>query len=1248
MEFRILGPLEVVEEGRILQVDRRLSRALLAYLLLHANEPVSAGQLIDELWGEIPPKTALASLRNYVSRLRKTLGPERLRFESTGYVLYVDPEQFDLACFSRLVREARGAPAKQRAALLREALALWRGEPLEDLAFEEFAQAEIAQLAERRLAALESRIDADLELGLGPELLDELESLIHEHPLRERLRGQLMRGLYRAGRQADALQAYQQTRRMLRDELGLEPGEELRTLERRILEHDLPLPSDPSERAPPESRRMVTVLVCDLADSIRLATSLDAEAYRRLTSSHFEVVSRVVEEHGGTIEQSVGDAVMGLFGVPELHEDDALRAVYAAVDVRAAVVSRTHTGEEVRVRIGIETGDVVTSTSGRQRAVGAAVNIAAHLQAHADANEIVLGTTTQQLVQDAVRAAKIDVGEGLIAWRLQAVVAPVPPVARQPVTPLVGRRKELQRLQGVFRRVRDEKLCDVVTVTGEAGIGKTRLAREFLDAVRGEARVLVGRCRSHGAGATYLPITEIVREIAPEGSVPAIAAMLDGTEDAQRVAELVAEVMGSAEGTAAAGEVFWAIRRLLETVAHGQPLVVAFDDLHWAEPTLLDLIEYLGEWARAPILIVSLARQELLETRPGWAGPSSTGFLIELGPLAAPDVSALLEEISGGPVAPDLREQIVDHAGGNPLFAEQLLLLASERADPRVDQAPPTIEGLIAARLAHLDPGELGLLRRASVIGRLFTEAELGALGQPRQADLASLRRRGIVHLMERDAGHRFHHALIRDVAYRSIPRAERVDLHVRVADHLERHDGADELVGYHLEQAFLHRAQLGPLDHTAEAVGRRGAARLFAAGRRARDRGDLPAAQALLARAIDLSPADSAVRLCGQVDLAEVLNTSAEYAHSLSLLEELAAVAEASADTRVAALVTLERIWATNQTERAALENALRAAREATGELEKLDDPDGIARGLLMIAQLHVWDGETAEAERLLDRALGHAERAGRVALVGDVLEWLCWCSLTGPTPTTVGMRRCKMALQSARGSIKTEAAAHVAEGTLRALRRDTNEGRDSVARGRSLNLELGDRIAWAATALMAAEVEMVAGDYIAAEDLLLPACELLRQHGQLAYLATLESLLAQALLAQGRDQDALRLCDDVRRIAAADDRDAHVRADSVCATVTARRGELDPADHLLRRAKAVADPTDSLRLRAFVSLSAAEVGRLSGRSELEQSALREVLHLSTVKGDLATAALARDRLGRTSLGAPIALGRRTHEPAP
>src|SRR6266513_768973 len=349
MEFRILGPLEVVESGRKIELGRRRLRALLAFLLLHANEPISSDRLIDEVWGPEPPKTAGASLQNYVSRLRKVIGADALVSQAPGYMLRVDPERFDLARFERLTAEARGAEPRERAEKLRAALALWRGPALDDLAFESFARDEVGRLEEGRLAALEDCIDAELELGKEGDLVAELEELVEQHPLRERFRAEQMRALYRAGRQADALAALQEAREVLREELGLEPGEELRALQQAILRQDASLgaaPYAPGERSP--DRRTVTVVFCDLVGSSELAAKLDPEAYRALLSRYFELVRGPIERHGGTVEKFIGDAVLAVFGVPDLHEDDALRAVQAAVETRDAL----RTGE-ITARIGV-------------------------------------------------------------------------------------------------------------------------------------------------------------------------------------------------------------------------------------------------------------------------------------------------------------------------------------------------------------------------------------------------------------------------------------------------------------------------------------------------------------------------------------------------------------------------------------------------------------------------------------------------------------------------------------------------------------------------------------------------------------------------------------------------------------------------------------------------------------------------------------------------------------------------------
>src|ERR671936_1898993 len=847
MEFRVLGPLEVVHDGRVVPLDRRRLRALLAFLLLHANELVSSDRLIDEVWGPEPPKTAGASLQNYVSRLRKAIGPELLVSQPPGYVLRVDPERFDLARFERLTAEARGADARERAEKLRAALALWRGPALEDLAFEPFARDEVGRLEEARLAALEDCIDAELELGRDGELVGELESLVEQNPLRERFRAQLMRALYRAGRQADALAAFQSAREVLTEELGLEPGEELRKLQQAILQQDpeLGAPAEAFvERGP--DRRTVTVLFCDLVGSTELAARLDPESYRTLLSRYFELVREPIDRHGGTLEKFIGDAVMAVFGVPELHEDDALRAVRAAMDAQTALRAA-----DIAARIGISTGAVhVLSEPGKPLHVsGPPASVASQLESRAPSGGVLMSAETFALVRDALRAQELDG-----AWLVREVVPGAPAYARRLDAPLVGRAQELERLRMAYTNARDGGHCCVATVVGEAGIGKTRLLRELVSEVHDEARILVGRCMSYGDGATYLPIAEIVRQAVREPSLEGIVALLDGEDDAEQVARRVAELTGLVDAPGAPGEASWAVRRFVETLARERPVVLVLDDIHWAEPTLLDLVEYLGEWAEAPVLVLCAARSELLETRPAWGGPTSTGFVVELAPLAPDEIEQLVLSLSEQPVEP---ARIVEQAGGNPLFAEQLLALAAEEPEA-LTETPPTVEALLASRLDRLDPRELAVLRRAAVVGRRFTRAELADLTPPDETQrtehhLAKLTGRALVH--PREHIFVFHHVLVRDVAYHGIPKADRAELHELAARGLDRRDALDEIVGYHFEQAYRALTEIGRTGERTRGLAVAGGERLGRAGIRAWKRADGPAAVNLLSRALDLSP---------------------------------------------------------------------------------------------------------------------------------------------------------------------------------------------------------------------------------------------------------------------------------------------------------------------------------------------------------------------------------------------------------
>ncbi len=635
IEFRVLGPLEVLVEGCALELKRRKQRSLLALLLLHSGEIVSTDQLIEELWAGKPPKAAVGSLQNLVSALRKQLGAETVETQAPGYRLAVDADHVDLNRFERLVATAgETEDARRRADLLREALALWRGPALADLAFEQFAQIPIARLEEQRTAAREDLVAAELELGRHAQLVGELEALVAKHPLRERLRGQLMLALYRSGRQAEALEAYRHAREALVDELGIDPSPELQQLEQAILRHDqeLNLPTRVAAPSPePDRRKTVTVLFTDVVDSTALGAALDPEVMRAVMSRYFDSVRTIVEGHGGTVEKFIGDAAMATFGIPQQHEDDALRAVRAAVELRQAItglnadLQRDH-GVAIQIRSAINTGEVVAghSASGEPFATGNAINVAMKLHESALPAEIVLGQQTQSLVHGTVTTEPVDEVEmggtvGCVAAHRVVSLSETMELRRSRRAPLVGREDELARLRQAFEQARVENRSQVLTILGDAGVGKSRLALELASSLGDEARFVVGRCLSYGEGATYLPLAEIVRQIAPKRPRSVITSLLAGDEDAELIATRLTELIGEAAGEGPTGEVFWAARRLFEALAGQRPLVVVLEDVHWAEASLLDLVEYLESWiSDAPVLVLCMARPSLLEERAGW------------------------------------------------------------------------------------------------------------------------------------------------------------------------------------------------------------------------------------------------------------------------------------------------------------------------------------------------------------------------------------------------------------------------------------------------------------------------------------------------------------------------------------------------------------------------------------------------------------------------------------------------------
>jgi DNA-binding SARP family transcriptional activator/class 3 adenylate cyclase len=837
MEFRILGPMEVLERGRPLSLPSGRGRALLALLVFRAGEPVSADRLIDELWGENPPPTARTVVHGLVSKLRGLLEPGRrerrlgsvLETFGSGYRLTVEPDDVDAHRFKLLIDEARGAPAAARAAKLSRALSLWRGSALADFSYEPFAQRAITALEELRALATEDRIEADLASGHAADLVPELEQVIQEHPFRERLRGSLMLALYRSGRQADALQAFRDARGVLADELGLDPGPELRELEGAILRHDPVLELPATRRIPtvppgsprswlPRERRRVTVAVVDAAPAVH--PDVDAEAVGRLGAHAARVAGEVIERFGGRVERELGDTLLAFFGFPVAHEDDSLRALRATADARAAVSALNDgpmalDGVFYSSRAGIEAGDIVVAGPGaalRDAVAGPVVRAARRLQQAAPDGEIVVGPSAQRLLRGAVIMKPLEGGSGgTTGWQILEIVARAPAIPRAFDGPMFGRQDELTRLRSAFRRVVASGSVRRFTVLGDAGIGKSRLAREFVSSVGADANTIIHRCPAPGEGVAFHPVGDAVVEAAGYLSWRGLHQLLANDHDGQRVAPEIATAIGMRAEPANVDILFPAVRRLLGALASDRPLILVIEDLHWAEPTYLDLVDDLAREMAEPILLLCVARPDLLERRPGW----DSADLLELSPLSTADVESLVGQSAGG-INPELVSRIVEISEGNPLFAEQLLVAI---ADDPIGAVPASLSGLLTMRLDRLGPGERDLLRCASIVGLEF---ESDALAGLLPADARSFLERHLESMVQREfiqrtgpSSFRFAHALIRMAAYQSISREDRAALHQGFAEWLdstssESRRELSDVLGYHLEQAADDRRTSG------------------------------------------------------------------------------------------------------------------------------------------------------------------------------------------------------------------------------------------------------------------------------------------------------------------------------------------------------------------------------------------------------------------------------------------------------
>jgi len=1026
------------------------------------------------------------------------------------------------------------------------------------------------------------------------------------------------------------------------------------------------------EVVPEEVRKTVTVVFSDLKGSTSLAERLDTEALREVLNQYFNTMRTVLERHGGTVEKYIGDAIMAVFGLPQLHEDDALRAVRAAAEMQEELVRINSGFEEIygirlENRTGVNTGEVVAGdvSVGHRLVTGDTVNVAARLEQNAPTMEILLGEKTYRLVKDAIEAEEVEPlelkgkSEPMPAYRLVSVGHQEEGVARHLDAPMVGREDELEVLNGALARAIDTKSCHVVTVVAPAGTGKSRLLQEFI--AQSDARAVQGRCLSYGEGLTFWPLAEIARTAAGIGNDDPAADALQKLstllgDAGSDVADRLAGAIGLSPATYPVEETFWAARRFLELMAAGKPLIVLIDDIHWAERTFLDLIRSVATTLTGvPVVLACSARPDLFDTHADWGEESERHHVLVLQPLSDDESVEVAEHLLGSAdLDPAVKTKIVEAAEGNPLFVEQMLsMLLDDGILERDDHdrwilirdvgaitIPPTIQALLSARLDRLGPIDRVVVERAAVIGQVFFRGAVEDLSPDevrRHAgeSLRSLTHRELVQPHESSfAGqeaYRFMHILIREAAYHGLLKRTRADLHVRFIDWLER-VAADrvlefeEIRGYHLEQAFFTLQQLTPNDEQVWQIGVRGSGYLSAAGRRALARGDIPAAANLLRRASTLLPPGHPERPRLRLDAAEALTEQGGFAEAEALHQAAIEEARELSDRVLEATALIQEMELRYTIDPEAVAETVVGEVEALlPELETLEAHDGLARAWRLIMFVREMGLQWGDSEAAAQLTLDHARLAGNRRMVGRAIPSLGYCALSGPTPVPEAIERCRALLEEVSGDRKPEALLEAALSHLEAMRGNVEESRALYRRSRAMLEELGWTFLAAQTSFDSGPVEMLAGDLLAAETELRRDYDTLERMGETNYISTTAALLAEVLYRQGDLEGAEERTRISEELAARDDVSSQFRWRGVRAKILASRGQASEAEKLAHEAVEVIRASDDLNSQGDALIDLAEVLRLAGRPAEAVEAARDALDLFEAKGNTVSAALAR-----------------------
>ena len=1027
-----------------------------------------------------------------------------------------------------------------------------------------------------------------------------------------------------------------------------------------------------------ETRKTVTILFSDVTGSTAMGEKLDPESLRNVMTRYFDEMRAVIEAHSGTVEKFIGDAVMAVFGVPVLHEDDALRAVRAAAEMREALARLNvelgrDRGVTIQTRTGVNTGEVVAGSGNQTMATGDAVNTAARLEQHAAPGEILLGEPTYRLVRHAVvaePAAPVDAkgkSEPLTSYRLVRVSDAPSDAGRRLDSPLVGRDNEVALAEQAFERSVRERSCSLFTVFGSAGVGKSRLTQEVIRSVEARATVSRGRCLPYGRGITFWPLIEIVHAISglSEGDTvdkarSAVRKLLIEEDDADLITERVVQLMGLGEEEVRAEETFWAVRKLFESLARREPLVVVFDDIHWAEPTLLDLIEHVADLSRdASILLMCIARPELLERRPSWGGGKMNASSILLEPLRAAESAQLMANLLGGMALPPAVEtRISEAAEGNPLFVEEMVskliddgLLRRQNGSWEVSAelskvaVPPTIQALLAARLDRLGADERAVIQAASVVGKEFGIDDVAALlpEQLRAATTAivtALVRKELVRADQSGAHNafRFRHILIRDAAYNAISKQQRAELHRQFADWLEtgfpeRRSEYEEIVGYHLEQAYGYRTSLGPADEATRMLGARAGGHLAGAGRRAANRGDAPAAINLLERALVLMPQGAHGRAEALLNLAQQTYEAGDIERSLEIHRESEDAAGAEGDRTIEWLSRVQRLTTEYAHLSVNFEEFGDLAAEAVRVFEELDDPLGLAYAWNFVAWTYNGPGLQILMLEAALKSVDFARSVGSEYLEGHAHHLVQSAMYWGPTPTSEAVRYYESVRDRDIRSAMLRSYLDSAYGKLVGLAGDVDRGRRLIEAAIDMVEQLGQRVTVASYrgfalgaieisrqnwAVAAREIRAGADGFIAA--------------GDKGSFSTLAGALAGVLYELGEFDEAYTYTERSHEAASVDDLASQFMWRTARAQVLAAWGRSQEAIECIEAAVDITEGTQALTWQADSYMARGEVFRLLGRKGEAAGEFTRALALFEEKEAPGYAAYARRKLAEVT----------------